>query len=320
MTVLGNTTAKKQSGEMLALWILLAVYAAANVLPLFPHTFLPPVYAASQIVPAVVFAMIHGAKTYRPQGILYFAAISLGVGYFMEVIGVHTGFPFGHYYFTDGMGPKLFLVPLLIGPAYLGMGYVAWTTARVILSPDDTSGELAGTRAVMFPLAASFIMVAWDFAIDPALSTVGHYWVWPQGGAYFGVPVSNFLGWYLTNYLIYQLFVMRLKWRPETTGLLRLADGRVAVLFYAVCAAGSVLRVLPTAGPSAVDHPAGTVWSVNDINGACALAAIFTMGAFVVLALARLAGRAPEFRLRSDHRYAASTTASPQQDEVGKTR
>jgi uncharacterized membrane protein len=31
-----------------------------------------------------------------------------------------SGFPFGHYYYTDNLGTKLFLVPVLIGPAYLG--------------------------------------------------------------------------------------------------------------------------------------------------------------------------------------------------------
>jgi putative membrane protein len=46
-------------------------------------------------------------------------------------------------------------------------------------------------------------MVAWDLSMDPVWSTVMHSWIWLQGGAYFGVPVSNFLGWYLTVYVIY---------------------------------------------------------------------------------------------------------------------
>jgi uncharacterized membrane protein len=320
MTAPSDTTAQKQRGPLLALWMLLGLYAAANVLPLFPHAFPPPVYAASQILPAVLFAVIHGATTYRPRGILGFAAMSLGVGYLVEAMGVHTGFPFGHYYFTDGMGPKLFLVPVLMGPAYLGIGYVAWTLARVILSAGNSSDELAGTRVVTLPLAASFIMVAWDLSMDPALSTVGHYWIWTRGGAYFGVPITNFLGWYVTNYLIYQLFAIVLRRRSETTNPLHVAHARLAVLFYAVCAAGSVLRVVPTSGPSAVADPAGTVWRVSDINGVCALAAIFIMGAFVSLALARLAGGASDFRLRREDRYDAPATAFPHREEVEQVR
>jgi uncharacterized membrane protein len=41
-------------------------------------------------------------------------------------------------------------------------------------------------------------MVSWDLTIDPMMSTINGNWVWHDGGSYFGVPVSNFLGWYLT--------------------------------------------------------------------------------------------------------------------------
>jgi len=39
-------------------------------------------------------------------------------------LGVRTGFPFGHYSFTNLMGPKLFAVPILLGLAYVGMAYM----------------------------------------------------------------------------------------------------------------------------------------------------------------------------------------------------
>src|SRR3979490_112184 len=51
----------------------------------------------------------------------------------MENIGVLTGFPFGHYHYTDVLGPKLFLVPLLIGPAYFATGYLAWVLSTILV-------------------------------------------------------------------------------------------------------------------------------------------------------------------------------------------
>lgn len=311
--------ATNQSGTRLALWVLLLFYAGANVLPLFPQAFPRTVLAASQIVPAVLFALIHGAKIHRFRGILGFAAISLTVGYIVETVGVLTGFPFGRYYFTDGMGPKLFVVPILMGPAYLGMGYIAWTMARVILTSGDEDDWLAASRLAMLPLAASFIMVAWDFSFDPALSTIGRYWIWTQGGAYFGVPVTNFLGWFLANYLIYQLFAVSLRRFSAPANALRLADARPAVLFYAVCAAGSVLRAASTPSPTLVADPTGALWRVRDINSVCAMAAIFIMGAFVTLALVRLSSRAG-LKLtaldRSDDSRETSKTVLPQPDEL----
>ena len=47
----------------------------------------------------------------------------------MKNTSILTGFLFGHYHYTDALGPKLFMVPLLIGPAYFANGYVAWVIA-----------------------------------------------------------------------------------------------------------------------------------------------------------------------------------------------
>jgi putative membrane protein len=314
--------ATSRSRSFLALWALLAFFAAANVLPVFPHAWPPVLYAAAQIVPAMLFAFLHSARVYGLRGSLTFAAISLVVGYVMEAIGVRTGFPFGHYYFTEGMGPKLFSVPILMGPAYLGMGYVSWAVARGILNPDDREDSPAGARLVMLPLAASFVMVAWDLCFDPALSTFGRYWVWTQGGAYFGVPVSNFLGWLLTNYLIYQLFALHLR-RSSTPGRdLKPAAARLAVIFYAVCAAGCVLRAASTPVPAAVADATGTIWRVADINNVCAMTAIFVMGSFAVLAATRLIGRAQEFRLAAElpGRRFQPVDSLPQPGELESTR
>jgi hypothetical protein len=51
-------------------------------------------------------------------------------------------------------------------------------------------------------------MVSWDLTIDPMMSTINGSWVWHNGGSYFGVPVSNFLGWYLTVYVFFQCFAL----------------------------------------------------------------------------------------------------------------
>jgi uncharacterized membrane protein len=299
-----------------ALRALLAFFVVGVVLPNFPRVFPRPVMAAAQAVPAVLFALIHGANLYRVRGILGFAAISLVFGYIAEVLGVHTGFPFGHYYFTDGMGPKFLEVPILMGPAYVGMGYISWTVTRVIAAPRDLQRELVGLRMITLPLAASFVMVAWGIAIDPVLSTFAHYWTWTRGGAFFGVPLSNFLGWYATNYLIYQFFVLFLRKGPAISNFLPTLQDRLAVLFYAVCAAGIVLRGIYAPASSVVADPSGAMWRVADINAASCLAAIFIMGAFVAMALVRLAGPDPELSTRGEDRDRGARPGFSPQDEA----
>ena len=71
----------------------------------------------------LTFAFVHGSLRYGLKGIAAFAVICLVVSNAIENLGVATGFPFGPYHYTDALGPKLGYVPLMIGPAYLGVGY-----------------------------------------------------------------------------------------------------------------------------------------------------------------------------------------------------
>jgi uncharacterized membrane protein len=281
--------ATNRTGTSLMLWALLMVYAVARVLQVFPGKVPLLAIVALHVLPPIVFALIHGAMLYRTRGIIAFFAICLVVGNIVENVGVRTGFPFGHYYFTDLMGPKLFVVPILLGLAYLGMAYLAWTLARLILG--GSRNPLVGFRVVTLPLVAAFTMVAWDFSMDPVWSTILHGWIWLQGGSYFGVPVSNFLGWYLTVYVMYQLFALYLRGRSTNPSPLPSNYWQLAVLFYGVSAAGNILLAIPRTGLSVVSDPTGAQWKVSDITRACALASIFTMGTFALLAWARLRGQ-----------------------------
>ncbi len=131
-------------------------------------------------------------------------------------------------------------------------------------------------------------MVAWDLSQDPIWATILRAWIWVHGGAYFGVPVSNFVGWYLTVYVMYQLFAFYVRSHPITPNLLPSGFWRLAVLFYGVSAAGNLLLAIPTAGPSVVSDHTGAQWRVSDITGTCALVSVFTMGVFALLAWVRL--------------------------------
>jgi uncharacterized membrane protein len=262
------------------------LYGIARVLQVSPGKVPIPVVVALHVLPPIVFALIHGAMFYRTRVIVIFFAICLVVANIFENLGVRTGFPYGHYYFTDLMGPKLFAVPLQLGLAYLGMAYLSWTLARLILG--DVRTTLHGSHVVTLPLVAAFVMVAWDFSQDPVWSTILHLWIWRDGGAYFGVPVSNFLGWYLTVYVFYQLFALYLRGRSANPEPLPSSYWKLAVLFYAASAAGNVLLVIPQAGRSVVLDPSGAQWRVGDITGTCAVVSMFTMGAFAVLARVRL--------------------------------
>ena len=274
------------------LWAMVALYGLARVLQLFTGTVPMLVVLGLHIVPALVFALVHGALRYRLRNSVLFILLFLIIGNLIENLGVATGFPFGRYYFTDGMGPKLFHVPVFLGFAYVGMGYVSWVLAEVIVKNGNPTAPPTVLRT---PALAALIMTSWDFSQDPVWSTVLHLWTWTRGGAYFGVPWSNFFGWLLTTFVIYVCFALLSGAEPvlseKPKGVNRMGAAFIpspptnylwaAIVFYAVSAAGNLLLLLPRSSIATVADPTGTQWRVKDITAAGALISVFLMGSFV---------------------------------------
>jgi putative membrane protein len=284
-------------------WVLIAIYAIITILRRsFAPDLLPaPIITALVTFVPLIFVFVHGSLSYRLRELLVFAAITLVVSNIFENMSILTGFPFGHYYYTDTLGPKLFLVPVLIGPAYLGTGYLAWTIARVIAGA--THSRLPGHFIFTVPLLAAFMMVSWDLSLDPISATIYQAWIWVDGGSYFGVPFGNFLGWLLTTFVFLQLFALYLKGRTSvqsTDEQPSRIQSLQAILFYGLIAVGYIVNSLTGNMSGTVTDPAGMVWRLQDIYTVTGLIAIFTMGAFTILGLVKLMELSPAVQI--EHR------------------
>jgi uncharacterized membrane protein len=154
------------------------------------------------------FALAHGVKRYGWDTMLVWGGITFFISWSIETLSIAMGGPFGNYYYTDTLGVKAGAVPLAIMPAYFVTGYLAWTMGTIFLRNLGTGIEKRNRFLV--PFVASFIMVMWDLCMDPIKSTIEGAWIWEDGGAYFGVPISNYFGWYLTVFLIFQVFALYL--------------------------------------------------------------------------------------------------------------
>lgn len=267
---------------------ILVCYAGARVLQVITGPTPRLSLVAPDVLSAAAFALVDGSRRYGRRGILVFAAICLAVGNVVENIGVATGFPFGHYRFLEVMGPRFLSVPILLGLAYVGMAYVSWVVARILMRSSNGSGKLG---LIALPAVASLVMVSWDVAQDPVWSTFLHAWVWRDGGSWFGVPLSNYAGWYGTVFTIYLLFAIYLK----RAGVMEAsASNCPAVAFYALCAAGNVAQIWVPHASSVMADATGRRWPVTDILRASALVSVFLMGTFVLLAVGRLRPRAKD--------------------------
>src|SRR6266849_1066014 len=151
------------------LWVLVVVYAVVELVnPVFPlHIPIPLVV----FIP-IGFGLVHGALRYKWSGILSFIVICLVVSNILENTSILTGFPFGHYLYTDVLGLKIFLVPVIIGPAYFATGYLAWTLGTVLVG--EVSRKSSALTTFAAPFLAAFAMVAWDLGFDPTMSTIRH--------------------------------------------------------------------------------------------------------------------------------------------------
>jgi uncharacterized membrane protein len=263
------------------LWGMVLVYVVARICQLYAGQLPTLLIVELHVIPPTLIALAHGSALYRPKGIAIFVIFCLSFGALAESVSLRTGFPFGHYYFTDVMGPKIFELPVLLALAYLGIGYVAWILALLILGNADK--PIHGIYVVALPLLAGLIMVTWDLSMDPAWSMLDRAWIWQDGGAYFGVPVSNFFGWFFTAYLYYQAFALYCRANPIPAAPSRQRFWVPVIVLYAVCALGNTLILKQPMAPVVTDA-AGRRWLTADIVDSCVLVSLLLMAPFALLA------------------------------------
>jgi uncharacterized membrane protein len=264
------------------LWLLIAVFGIFGVLKATPYIeFLRGFIPVISILVPTVFAVVHGTNRLGARTMLAFFGITFIVSWCYESLSIATGFPFGHYHYTENLGPKLGTVPLLIMPAYFAMCYVSWILAHVVLDKWNQKSDQMHKFAI--PLIASFIMVMWDMCMDPARATVKQAWIWHDGGGYFGVPFSNFLGWFLCVYTIFQLLAIYLI-RDAITGKVPQelpADTsknnwhQANALYAATSLEFVFLGFFPPTGT--VTDAAQQVWQLSAMYESLGLVALFTM-------------------------------------------
>jgi putative membrane protein len=157
---------------------------------------LPPVLAFNPLLllGGVLVMRLPIAATLAPlldgRLALGLAAVS-AYAYLVEFVGLATGVPYGEFTYGVALGPMLpggvplglpaFFLPLVLN-AYLLVALALgtrWSLARV---------RLPATVAVVLAI---------DLVLDPAAVALG-LWSFPAGGAYYGVPLSNFAGWLLS--------------------------------------------------------------------------------------------------------------------------
>ena len=162
-------------GALVALIILLQISY-----PLIEGEALRIVTIATVFVAAIAM-VVHGHLSYGFKYSSRYLPIAYAFGLGIEVLGVHTGWPFGVYEYDASLGVQLFGVPLIVPCAWVMMVHPCLCAAR----------RIAGNWVFLYGGA---LLAAWDLFLDALMVGAGR-WTWEVPGAHApftpDIPMSN---------------------------------------------------------------------------------------------------------------------------------
>ena len=181
-----------------------------STIALRPYVF---VFLASYLFIAIV--------TFGIRTTALFTLLTYTVAFACEWSSVHNGFPFGLYHYVEATkGRELWIagVPFMDSLSFTFLSFVSYGVALLISCPLYRRGwdlRLLDTwrlrSAPRVWLMAALFMVMIDLVVDP-LSVLGNRWFlgrifwYDPPGPHFGVPISNYLGWYFVAAVTVALF------------------------------------------------------------------------------------------------------------------
>jgi putative membrane protein len=152
--------------------------------PLISGSALTSVTIATVYVGAV-FTWLHAIYSYGNRYAYSLLILVFLYAWGVEELGSRTGWPFGHYVYSQSLGVEILKVPLVVPFAWIMMVHPALIVARRV------------TPHWAF-LYGGAVLMAWDLFLDPQMVS-DHRWSWTLSGATVPfehqIPLSNAAGW-----------------------------------------------------------------------------------------------------------------------------
>ena len=172
-----------------------------------------------------------------------FTLIAYAVALAAELSSTRNGFPFGLYHYIETTRDRelwIANVPFWDSLSFTFLCFLGWRLGVFLYAPlvaEAGDFQVAETRRIATSwrvcLTGALLMMLLDVVIDP-LTLRGERWFlgriyyYPEGGLYFGVPLSNFAGWFLvgaTTIGLYQTLEGRPVFRAGGRGVRHLRYG-----------------------------------------------------------------------------------------------
>jgi uncharacterized membrane protein len=148
---------------------------------------------------------------------LLFCITGYLIAWLSEYSSIHNGIPYGFYYYIEQTkGEELWVlgVPFFDSLSYVFLAYASYSMALMVISPVLSKKGiiyLLETKKIRNSIYATILgaifFVYLDIIIDP-VALLGDRWFlgqiygYPHKGIYFGIPISNFIGWFVVGFLM----------------------------------------------------------------------------------------------------------------------
>jgi len=150
-----------------------------------------------------------------------FTIVAYAVAFAAEFSSTRNGIPFGLYHYIDVTRDRelwISNVPFWDSLSFTFLCYLGWRLGVLWHAPllvRRADVQVVETRAIAtswrVSLTGALLMTWLDVVIDP-LTVHGERWFlgrmyyYPDGGIYFGVPLSNFVGWFVVGTVTTRIF------------------------------------------------------------------------------------------------------------------
>jgi uncharacterized membrane protein len=118
-----------------------------------------------------------------------------GLMFWVEFIGVNTGFPFGRYLYTGELGLLVAGVPIAISIAWYCTVVNAWRIA------EHLTRDAKPWAPVVVALVAGFLTLGLDIALEPMAGFIQKYWLWEANA----IPLQNYVSWFILSTVVVYL-------------------------------------------------------------------------------------------------------------------
>lgn len=162
-----------------------------------------------------------------------FTLMTYAVALVSEWSSVHNGFPFGLYHYVAATREReiwILGVPFMDSLSFTFLSFASYTVALLLAAPLYRRGldlRVLDTwrlrRSARVWLMAALLTVMVDMVVDP-LSVLGDRWFlgkifwYDPPGPHFGVPFSNYLGWYFVAAISIAIFQTLDSWLNRGAG------------------------------------------------------------------------------------------------------